>query len=510
MHKKTLQRIRRVLAALFFLGITLMFLDFSGTLHKFLGWMAKAQFLPAVLALNFVVIAILLIITLLFGRIYCSVICPLGVFQDGVAHVHNWAKKSRYTYSKAHNILRYTMLGVLIVALIAGVNSLVALLAPYSAYGRIVQNLFSPVWLWINNGLATISEHFNSYAFYTKEVWMRSLPTFIIAAVTFVVVIILAWRNGRTYCNNICPVGTFLSFFSRFSWFKMHIDEEKCVQCGLCTKNCKASCIDGKNGFVDYSRCVTCGNCMAVCPKEAIEYKHVKDNPAPVKANNQSPLSDAKQPDTGAVDTGKRAFLIGSAVAIGTAAFAQEKKKVDGGLAAIKDKVIPERKTPIVPAGAGSLNRFRTRCTGCQLCVSQCPNDVLRPSTDLMHLMQPEMSYERGWCRPECTACSDVCPAGAIAKITKEEKTSIAKGRAVWVPKNCIVTANGIPCGNCSRHCPAGAIEMVPLQGDETGKLLIPAVNESKCIGCGACEYVCPARPVSAIYIEGLEQQRTV
>jgi len=497
MHKKTIQRIRRVLAAVFFLGITLMFLDFTGTLHTFFGWMAKAQFLPSVLALNFIVIAILLIITLLFGRCYCSVICPMGVFQDGVAHVHNWFKKNRYTYSKAHNILRYIVLGLFIVVLIAGVGSLVALLAPYSAYGRIVQNLFSPIYQWCNNGLAAVSEHFNRYTFYSKEVWVRSLPTFIIAAVTFVAIVILAWRNGRTYCNNICPVGTFLSFFSRFSWFKMHIDEEKCVKCGLCTKNCKASCIDGKNSFVDYSRCVTCGNCMAVCPKEAIEYKHAKSNPVPANS-------------TESVDTGKRAFLIGSAVALGTAAFAQEKKKVDGGLAFIEDKVAPERTTPIVPAGSGSLDRFRKHCTGCQLCVSQCPNDVLRPSTDLMHLMQPVMSYERGWCRPECTACSDVCPAGAIVKITKEEKTSIKKGQAVWVARNCIVVADGVPCGNCARHCPAEAIEMVPKRGDDTGKLFIPAVNESKCIGCGACEYVCPARPLTAIFVNGVEQQRTV
>lgn len=507
MYKKTLQRIRRVLAAIFFLGITLMFLDFSGTLHKFLGWMAKMQFLPAVLALNFVVIAILLIITLLFGRIYCSVICPLGVFQDGVAHLHNKFKKNRYTYSKAHNILRYIILGIFIVALIAGLSSLVALLAPYSAYGRIVQNLFAPIWQWINNGLAAISKHYNNYAFYNKEVWMRSLPTFIIAAVTFVVVVILAWRNGRTYCNNICPVGTFLSFFSRFSWFKMHINEEKCVHCGACAKNCKASCIDSENRTIDYSRCIVCGDCMALCP--AFEYKHGKGNPAPVGANNDSPLS-GNQPEKETVDTGKRAFLIGSAVALGTAAFAQEKKKVDGGLAAIKDKVVPERKTPIVPAGAGSLNRFRQHCTGCQLCVSQCPNDVLRPSTDLMHLMQPEMSFERGYCRPECTACSDVCPTGAIQKLLKEEKAVTKKGQAYWVSQNCIVMANGIPCGNCARHCPAEAIEMIPKRGDDTGKLFIPAVNESKCIGCGACEYLCPARPLSAIIVEGVEQQRTI
>jgi ferredoxin len=508
MQKKTLQRIRRVLGAIFFLGITLMFLDFTGTLHKFLAWMAKAQFLPAVLALNFVVIAILLIITLLFGRTYCSVICPLGVFQDGVAHVHNWFKKDRYTYSKAHNILRYIMLGIFVVLMIAGVNSLAVLLAPYSAYGRMVQSLFGPVYQWCNNGLAALSEHFHSYTFYTKEVWMRSLPTFIVAAATFVVIVILAWRNGRTYCNNICPVGTFLSFFSRFSWFKMHINEDKCIHCGMCTKNCKASCIDSQNGHVDYSRCVTCGNCMAVCPKDAIEYKHAKGNPTPVETMCTSSLQkDEKVSES--VDTSKRAFLIGSAVALGTAAFAQEKKKVDGGLAFIEDKVAPPRETPIVPAGAGSLQRFRNHCTGCQLCVSQCPNDVLRPSTDLLHLMQPVMSFERGWCRPECTACSDVCPTGAIQKLLKEEKAVTKKGQAYWVAQNCVVM-NGIPCGNCARHCPAEAIEMVPKRDDETGKLLIPAINESKCIGCGACEYVCPARPFSAIVVVGVEQQRTI
>ena len=508
MNKKTLQRIRRVLAAIFFLGITLMFLDFTGTLHKFLAWMAKVQFVPAVLALNFVIVAILLVITLLFGRIYCSVICPLGVFQDGIAHVHNWAKKNRYTFSKAHNILRYIMLGVFVIVLIAGVSSLVMLLEPYSTFGLMVQSLLGPVWQWCNNLLASLSEHYHSYTFYEKEVWLRSVSTLVIAVVAFVVLFILAWRNGRTYCNNICPVGTFLSFFSRFSWFKMHINEEKCIQCGLCTKNCKSSCIDGKNGFVDYSRCVTCGNCMAVCPKGAIEYKHASANTADVETRRAASLQTEDTPES--VDTSKRAFLIGSAVALGTAAFAQEKKKVDGGLAAIEDKVTPVRTVPIVPAGAGSLQHFRTHCTGCQLCVSQCPNDVLRPSTELLHLMQPVMSYERGWCRPECTACSDVCPTGAIRKLLKEEKAVTKKGQAFWISQNCLVVTDGISCGNCARHCPAEAIEMVPKRGDTTGRLLIPSINESKCIGCGACEYVCPARPLSAIVVEGVEQQRTI
>ena len=499
MGKKTLKRTRSLLGAVFFVCITLMFLDFTGTLHKYLGWMAKVQFLPAVMSVNVLIIVAILAVTLVFGRIYCSVICPLGVFQDGVARIHNVFKKNRYTFSKAHNILRYIFLGILVAGLIFGVGSIVALLAPYSSYGRIVQNLFSPVYQWCNNALAALSGRFNSYTFYSKEVWIRSLPTFVIAAVTFVLVVVLSWRNGRTYCNNVCPVGTFLSFFSRFSWFRMHIDEDKCIKCGMCTKNCKASCIDGKNGYVDYSRCVTCGNCMVVCPKGAIDYKHL-----PRKA--AAPASGQTSNGNG-VDEGKRAFLIGSAVAIGSAALAQEKKKVDGGLAFIEDKVAPERKTPVVPAGARSLSNFRTRCTGCQLCVSQCPNDVLRPSTDLMHLMQPVMSFEKGYCRPECTSCSDVCPTGAITKILKEEKAVTKKGQAFWVHWNCVVCSDGVSCGNCARHCPAEAIEMVPYES-ETPNLFVPSVNENKCIGCGACEYVCPARPLSAIYVEGVEQHR--
>lgn len=80
-----LRKIRLTLAVLFFALITLLFLDFTGTLHTWFGWMAKIQFLPALLALNVGVVLALVILTLLLGRVYCSVICPLGVFQDVVA-----------------------------------------------------------------------------------------------------------------------------------------------------------------------------------------------------------------------------------------------------------------------------------------------------------------------------------------------------------------------------------------------------------------------------------------
>lgn len=127
-----LRKIRLTFAMICFALITLLFLDFTGTLHGWFGWLAKIQFLPAVLALNVGVILFLVILTLVCGRIYCSVICPLGVFQDILAWLGRQPKKRRklpYSYSPALSWLRYGVLGVFIIALIAGIGSLAALLA---------------------------------------------------------------------------------------------------------------------------------------------------------------------------------------------------------------------------------------------------------------------------------------------------------------------------------------------------------------------------------------------
>ena len=152
-----LRKTRIVLAAIFFTFITLLFLDFTGTLHAWFGWMAKIQFLPAILAVNAGIVIILVILTLLCGRVYCSVICPLGVFQDIVSWINGVRGKKhrmRFSWSPAKSWLRYGVLVLFIIALIAGIGSSVALLDPYSAYGRIVSNLFAPLYQWGNNLLA--------------------------------------------------------------------------------------------------------------------------------------------------------------------------------------------------------------------------------------------------------------------------------------------------------------------------------------------------------------------
>ena len=195
-----LRKTRIALAAIFYTAITLLFLDFTGTLHTWFGWMAKIQFLPALLALNVGVVAVLILLTFLFGRVYCSVICPLGVMQDIFAWMGKKVKKNRYSYSPEKKWLRYTVLILFIASLLVGGGVLAKLIAPYSAYGRIAGNLLAPLWQWGNNGLAYLAERADSYAFYETDVWIKSGVTFGIAVATLLIIGILAWRGGRTWC----------------------------------------------------------------------------------------------------------------------------------------------------------------------------------------------------------------------------------------------------------------------------------------------------------------------
>lgn len=485
-NRHNILRILRIAFATFFIAATtLLFLGIGGSFNIWFGWVARVQFLPALLALDFGILAILVILTLIFGRIYCSAICPLGIMQDIFSR---FGKKHRFRFSPEKKWLRYAILVIFIICLIVGFAPVTTLLAPYSAYGRIVNSIFRPIYDMLSNALMIFDMRMGGYHIAYTEIWMRSISTFAIALITLIGLGWLAWRHGRTYCNTICPVGTLLSLLARVSLLRVQVDETKCNKCSLCERSCKASAIDSKTGKVDYTRCIVCGDCLDTCKHGALAYK--------VFRRQYSEVSS--QPDLS-----KRTFLTTTAIAISTAAMAQTKLKVDGGLATIEDKKAPRRKAPITPPGSLSARNMQRHCTACQLCVSACPNNVLRPSSELMRFMQPELSFERGFCRPECTRCSQVCPTGAIHAIRPEDKTAIHIGHAVWVAQNCIPVSNGDACGLCARQCPAGAIQMVSHTTPEGRMVKVPAVDSERCIGCGKCEYLCPAQPFSAIYVEG-------
>lgn len=462
-----LRKIRIAAAALFFAGITLLFVGIG---HQWWGWMAKLQFLPSCMALNFAAIAFVLLLTLVFGRIYCSVICPMGVFQDLVIRVRKLLSpkghKPKRHFVKEPRIVRYGVLALVVVTALTFSQLLLTILAPYSAYGRMVRSI---VGLSRGESLA---------------------PALLItAAATLVVICVCAWIWGRGWCNTVCPVGSVLGLVSRFSLFKVSIDQSQCVSCRKCEKGCKSSCIDIDTHTIDHSRCVDCFDCLDSCPKGGIKFRFSIPRGAKTETGTES------------VDKGRRAFmattaLIGSSLALGA-----QNKRLDGGLADIVDKTSPERDERLVPFGAESVKDFYDRCTACQLCVSNCPNGVLRPSTDIEHFLQPQMGYEKGWCRPECTTCSQVCPAGAIRPLKAEEKLTHKIGTAKINLSLCLAAKDEAGCGNCSRHCPVGAVRMVKTDGYHRS---IPVVAEAQCIGCGACEYLCPARPISAITVDGV------
>ena len=150
-------RKRRIAVAVVMLTlVTFYFIDFAGLLPEGFSVLERIQFVPAVLSHSVAVLVVLVALTLLLGRLYCSVICPMGIFQDVVARISRGLgkkpkKKKRYQYSPARNILRYTLLAATVVALVSGFTLLASLLDPYAAYGRIAANVFAPVYLAGNN-----------------------------------------------------------------------------------------------------------------------------------------------------------------------------------------------------------------------------------------------------------------------------------------------------------------------------------------------------------------------
>jgi formate hydrogenlyase subunit 6/NADH:ubiquinone oxidoreductase subunit I len=242
-------------------------------------------------------------------------------------------------------------------------------------------------------------------------------------------------------------------------------------------------------------------DCLEKCKQGALRYA-----PRPIALKSKPALA----PSAAKSDASRRSFLsIATLFTFSTALKAQQHGG-DGGLAVIEEKKIPRRTTSLVPPGAASARNFARQCTACQLCVSACPNQVLRPSADLMKFMQPEMSFERGYCRPECVKCSEVCPAAAINSITPADKSATQIGHAVWIKDNCVVLRDEVTCTNCERHCPTGAIQLVPQDAADPKSPKTPVIDIERCIGCGACENLCPARPFSAIYVEGHEVHKII
>ena len=269
--------LRLVLATASFVALTLLFLDGTGYAVAHWGWLAKVQFLPALLSLSaftwmaLAVVLGILAVTFLFGRVYCSVICPLGIFQDGVAWIVRLVWRRPHSYAPAHTRMRVAFLVATLGAGVAGLHF--AFLAPYGIYGRAVAAFLTPLARLGCNALVPWLQAHGCYLVRSVEIVVPTAATLICAGALLVAVALCAAVKGRLWCNAVCPVGTLLGCVSRHARVKPVLDAAKCVNCGLCARVCKAQCIDVAAHQVDTSRCVVCFNCSSVCGKGALKWK---------------------------------------------------------------------------------------------------------------------------------------------------------------------------------------------------------------------------------------------
>lgn len=500
--------LRIILAICFFVPFTLYFIDFAELYPKYLNHLMRIQIVPAYMTMSLAILTVLGLLTLLFGRIYCSVICPLGVFQDIVAWIGSFfQKKKKYGFRLEKRFLRIGFLIFFLVSALVGFTAGVLLLDPYSIFGRFMANLFSHLYYFGNNALYLLTEKFDIGDFYYVNPFEENYFVLILSLCILFLILYLAIRFGRLYCNSVCPVGTILGFLARFSIFRIRIDHSKCNQCGLCANQCKSSCIDDKDQKVDMSRCVVCFNCLGSCRQGALSWgpdlNSTDKNEFPIK------IHDSKAPDHK-----KRDFLLSLVSLVATVSLPEPvvnktREVFIGEQESDPDEdrepygLTPYRQEmPITPPGAIDLDHFRTKCTACHLCVSKCPADVLQPATleyGLAGIMQPQMIFKYGFCNFDCTLCTEICPNGALVKLTLDQKHREQVGQVQFIKENCIVFAEETSCGACSEHCPTQAVRMIPYKGD----LTIPEIDPDICVGCGGCEHICPARPWRAIYIEG-------
>lgn len=478
-----LKRVRQLLAMAVFAIFVLVFVRFD-SFGSLLAAIGLPQFAPALTGpfmwSSAVAIAGILLLTKLFGRVYCSIICPLGLIQDLMLRLRRLIGKTGYRTLPSLAVLHAIVAAMVGGTWLAGYMLPTALLEPFAAGGRIFAGVFQP--------LAAVLFKYKGSFFGDSVNWlgMASLKPFDVAGTAIVVAMtlllfILCWRWGRVYCNSLCPVGAVLRMIAGHSMVKVVIDTEKCVSCGVCEKICKAGCIDAATKTIDNSRCIACFNCLDSCRLSGILLK--------AGANKHTKTSAP-------TSNGRRAFVGGLAAAAA------------GYFLPVKLQSAPAADT-ILPPGAGNHKDFSSRCISCHLCVAACPSSVIRPSspgTGLRSLQQPSLVFDLGMCEQNCNLCSQICPVMAIKPIITEHKKFLKIGEVVYKQNLCVVETNGTDCGACAEHCPTQAVRMVPYRNN----LMIPQTDPSICIGCGSCEHICPVRPDKAIIVKPVAEQTII
>jgi len=432
-----------------------VFLD-SSALNG-IGTLLSAQNIAYTMWIGFLI----LIFSLFLGRFFCGWICPLGTLFHLVSFLlrpkkaSERIKQNRYSRSQ---VIKYFLLVALLIAACAGFMQ-VGLLDPISLLTRTAAAL-------VSSGM--------------RAGW--------VLIVLFAVLLLLnAWKPNF-WCRYICPLGGLLGTAARLMPSGVVRDEAKCTDCGLCLHACSGACSPDTKTRI--SECFVCGNCTQDCPHDALRWQW-KTMPEAVKS------------DSGVTRRGFFGAVVGGAAVV----------------AALRTQPAEGYPARIRPPGALDEPHFLDRCLKCGECMKVCPTGVLRPAlseSGISGLWTPVMDMERGYCEYNCTLCGQVCPTGAIERLTIAEKTEkpVKTGTAFLDRSRCLPWSFRRNCLVCEEVCPVSpkAIYTETVEVEVEGKRVEihqPRIDPERCIGCGLCQHECPVNDLAAIRVTSAGESRT-
>jgi polyferredoxin len=465
----------------------------TGYVYRYLGWGM-----------------LIIVVTLLFGRVFCNWICPYGTLHQFVGWLFNVRNgKERIQSNRYRDIffLKYAILTVFLIMAFMG-SLQIGLLDPICLMYRTFAVVVAPM---VDMSIDQLSLGLHGLGLDT--LWLDNLKfgpgveerIFVGSFWIGVMIVGLVGMNlviPRFFCRVLCPLGALLGVISRFSLFRINRDVHKCTDCNLCLTRCEGA--SDPQGAVRQSECFSCMNCIDDCPEDALSFTMTG--------------LDTKQVVAAPDISRRRLFFAGMVGLMATPFIKTHGVNTDKHFE-------PEL---IRPPGSVEEAEFLKKCIKCDQCINACPTNVLQPATfaqgGIEALWTPVMEFEIGHCQLKCTMCSEVCPTGAIRRITAEEKLGkgpyqekgpVRLGTAFFDTGRCLPHAMEIPCVVCEEVCPTSpkAIQTKDVEAkDVYGNIVVlnkPFMVPDLCIGCGICEKECPVKDSRAVYVTAVGESRS-
>ena len=430
----------------------------------------------------------MLLLTLILGRFFCGWVCPLGALIDGAGGLHR--RKIRPTSNETNKKIRkikFFILGIITMFSLFGVQ-VAWVLDPIVIMARFVSlNLIPTVTLALDKFFMVLIQNFEMYGpvydFYRAlkssilGVRVHYFPSSLIIFLFFAAVLATVLILPRFWCRVICPLGALYALTARFAFLRRVV--EKCVECKICVSACRTGAITDDANYVK-GECILCMDCVYHCPQNTTKFTWSK---APEKTN------PGKE---GGMSRKDFIFLaVSSIFLLGFNWLKKSGNKIIGSV--------------IRPPAALKEKNFLSRCIRCGNCMKVCPTNGLQPvmlQSGLEGIWTPHLVPEIGQCEYTCTLCGNVCPTGAITRVTRDRKLKVKLGVAKVDRPICLTWEHKVDCMVCEEHCPVAdkAIKVVEEKiGGRTLKK--PLVDPNFCVGCGICQNKCPVRPVRAIRV---------